>query len=259
MRDDVYEVRVLRAGSFELPGPAEFQGAHWFDWLKTVITVVLLRNLHRTVLVDTGVGNPGHYNDILVQGLGERARFDSDVSMAIEDVLAAAEVGIEDIDFILPSHLHWDHASNVGAFPDADLILTEEAWRAVDRPRHPEILDPGAYQPESIETLRSRERAGRLGLVPSGSEVLPGISVERVGGHSPCSQLITVRSRAGNVLLPADNVGFFEHLESRIPPAIMFNLGEWYELVARIAREDAPYVPSHDPLVFDRFPDGRVG
>jgi glyoxylase-like metal-dependent hydrolase (beta-lactamase superfamily II) len=257
MIDEVYDVRVLRAASMEFPGPAHFRGAHWFDWIPTVITVVLIRNAQRTILVDTGVDLPDHYDEILRQGIGDRAGFDRDVPMDLGDILAGADVGLDDIDFVIPSHLHWDHAANLSAVPDAHVLFSRDSWRRVTRPREPEIIDPGSYPPHIFEEIRARLRAGHATLTAQG-EVLPGIWIERVGGHSPCAQVIAVRTRSGIVLLPVDNIGFFEHYEARIPPSIMYHLGEWYDVIARVESEADVYVPSHDPAVFDRFPDGKV-
>jgi glyoxylase-like metal-dependent hydrolase (beta-lactamase superfamily II) len=254
---DCYELRVLRAGAFALPGLAHFRGAHFDEWMDTVVTVFLAQNVDRTVLIDTGFRDAAAYDRAFRAAIGDRAGFDLTVATTPADVLAQAGLGVEDIDVVVPSHFHWDHAENVSAFPRAEVLLGDEAWAAVDEPAQPALIDAGSYPPGLLGDVRDLLAAGRARTVPAG-EILPGIHMRRVSGHSVCSQLISIRTRRGTVLLAIDNVGYFEHLEARIPPALIVDLAAWYDTIAAIESEDAIVVPSHDPRVFERFPEGRV-
>ena len=254
---DRYELTVLRAGAFALPGLAHFRGAHFDEWIDTVVTVFVARNAARTVLIDTGFRDAPAYDRAFRAAIGDRAALDLSVPSTPADVLAQAGLGVDEIDVVVPSHFHWDHAENVSAFPRADVLLGDAAWAAVDRPAKPALIDAGSYPETVLGDVRALLSAGRARTVGPG-EILPGIRMHRVGGHSVCSQLISIRTGRGTVLLAIDNVGYFEHLEARIPPALIVDLAEWYDVIEAIEAEDAIVVPSHDPRVFERFPEGRV-
>lgn len=128
------------------------------------------------------------------------------------DSLAAAGLGHEDIDVVVLSHLHFDHAGGLLAawepgqpprllFPNARFLVGAAHWRRALKP-HPR--DRASFVPELQALL---ERSGRLELVEGEySQTLgqavrfhysdghtPGLMLGEVGGVVFCADLIPGR------------------------------------------------------------------
>jgi glyoxylase-like metal-dependent hydrolase (beta-lactamase superfamily II) len=128
------------------------------------------------------------------------------------DSLAAAGVTHEDIDVVVLSHLHFDHAGGLLAaweegqpprllFPKAQFVVGAEHWKRAMKP-HPR--DRASFIPE-LQTLL--EQSGRLELVDGeysktlGKAVrfhysdghTPGLMLAEVGGVVFCADLIPGR------------------------------------------------------------------
>lgn len=92
----------------------------------------------------------------------------------------------EEIDFILMTHLHWDHCGGLGrvdgtpAFPNAKIYVHTSEWEAATGG------NPLLYKSYPKDLIQSvREYGDRIIRVEGPwSEVLPGISMEHVGGHT---------------------------------------------------------------------------
>lgn len=113
------------------------------------------------------------------------------------------EVGLkpEQIDIIVLSHLHFDHAGGLLsewredhplslAFPQATYVVGE---RALERAKTPHARDRASFIPELLSLL---EESGRLEVVPSGSQS-PSLGADyhfhESDGHTPGQLLVEIR------------------------------------------------------------------
>src|SRR5262249_46390136 len=99
--------------------------------------------------------------------------------------------------------------------------------------------------------------AGRVTFHDSVSEIAPGITLHHVGGHAMGLQSIRVKTKRGYVMLAADAIHLFPHLdEARIFPTT-YNLAEvldGYETLKRLSSSRNHLVPGHDPAVMKIYP-----
>lgn len=178
---------------------------------------------------------------------------------------ALVDLGIDgaDVRQVVVTHLHYDHIGNLGLFPNARFLVAQrelDFWTGpIARRRHfAEHTDPRAV----ADLVRAAD-AGRVVPVDDELEVAAGITVLRVGGHSPGQLVVSVATREGGVLLASDAVHYLEELETERPFAVLADLEEVYrayDTVRRLTAGGARLVPGHDPLVSSRFPgldDGR--
>ena len=126
--------------------------------------------------------------------------------------LAAINLSPEDIDIIILSHLHFDHAGGLLstwsvdqaytlAFPKARFVVGE---RALARAQNPHPRDRASFIPELLTLL---EQSQRLEVVPSGSQCeLLGedYSFHESDGHTPGQLLVEVKGQKERVIFCGD-------------------------------------------------------
>lgn len=181
--------------------------ALWQQWLPPddqhrvdlACRALLVRDLEgRNVLFDTGVG------DFFEPKLKERFGISQDGHRLL-DSLASAGLGHDEIDVVVLSHLHFDHAGGLLAswredqapqllFPRARFLVGAEHWR---RAREPHPRDRASFIPELIDLLAG---SGRLELVSGAhSDTLGGaVRFHASHGHTPGLLLGEVVAGAGD-------------------------------------------------------------
>jgi glyoxylase-like metal-dependent hydrolase (beta-lactamase superfamily II) len=125
--------------------------------------------------------------------------------------LADVSLTHEQIDVVVLSHLHFDHAGGLLGpyeegqplallFPNARFVVGAEAW---NRAQHPHARDKASFIPELTALLQA---SGRLEVVDGdSSQVLgPDFRLHRSSGHTPGLLLAEVPSDAGPIVFGAD-------------------------------------------------------
>lgn len=165
---------------------------------------LVVRDGERVVLCEAGIGA------FFAPELRRRYGVQEERHVLLEQ-LAAIGVQPGDVDVVVLSHLHFDHAGGVLAahrdgaplflvFPNAHYVVGEAAWQRALRP-HPR--DRASFVPELPGLL---ERTGRVErLTGERSEVLgDGYRFHRSDGHTPGMVLCEVASARGPLLFCAD-------------------------------------------------------
>jgi glyoxylase-like metal-dependent hydrolase (beta-lactamase superfamily II) len=114
-----------------------------------------------------------------------------------------------------------------------------------------------SYEEGYVVSMVSKLFVGRVTFHDGVSEMAPGITLHHIGGHAMGLQSIRVKTKRGFVMLAADAVHLFPHLdEARIFPTT-YNLAEvleGYETLKRLASSRNHIVPGHDPAVMKIYP-----
>ena len=212
----------LTGNSQQLDGGAMFGNAPKALWSRWIVPdaqnriplacrCLLARDLDgRNVLFETGIGA------FFEPALRERYGVVEERHVLL-DSLAQAGLSHEDIDVVVLSHLHFDHAGGLLAaweegeppsllFPKATYVVGAEHWRRAQQP-HPR--DRASFIPELQALL---EDSGRLELVEGEhSKTLgPSVRFSYSDGHTPGLMLAEV----GGVVFCADLIPgrFWVHL-----------------------------------------------
>ncbi len=173
------------------------------------------------------------------------------------DALRTAGIAAEDVEDVILSHMHWDHAGHWAEFPKARFHLQDDEMayctgRCMGHTRMNFVFDV-----EHVTTAVEHVFAGRVAFHDGTGEVAPGITVHRVGGHSGGMQVVRVPTARGAVVLASDAAHFWYNIRKRSPFWIYKDLGEvldGYALCERLADGPDHIIPGHDPEVLRRFP-----
>ena len=215
------ELVSLDAGQFPYDGGAMFGGVPKVIWgnltpvdesnrIILTLSPLLIRAGSRNIVVDVGYGSRHTKKDLQIWG------FDPAVTV----VTALEQEGLTpaDIDTVILTHLHADHAAGstsdgadgVGpTFPNARYIVNETEWEAAN---NPDARSAAAYRPDDFVPL---ERAGLLDLVGDSHELGDGVSVGRTGGHTAGHMAVYIETDAGKAVYPADLIPTRHHV--RVP------------------------------------------
>ena len=163
------------------------------------------------VLVDTGAGNKENekFHDVYgVENAGNPTR--------LEDALREAGVEPEDVDIVLNTHLHFDHAGGntrvdtdgriVPSFPNARYVIRRGEWTYAqsDNPRVRASYFSTSFAP-LVET-------DRVDFLDEDTEVVPGVWAHRAAGHTPHHQVIRIDLGDETLLYLADLVPTAAHV-----------------------------------------------
>jgi glyoxylase-like metal-dependent hydrolase (beta-lactamase superfamily II) len=183
----------------------------------------------RRILVDTGGSAPGNKKWM---------PYERPVEQNIDAALAAIGIKPNDIDTVILTHLHWDHASNNGLFGNAKFYVQKKEYEQISDPAVTEI--PGFIVPLVRQT--------RYELLDGDVELTDGISVSLTPGHTRGHQCVLVDTEAGVHIIGGDLVTLLENWthEPKIPTGGYYDLGVITESMNKLAHVKGLMLPGHD-------------
>ena len=255
-----YSIKAIKYCEQSVPGPQMFHMARWDEWLVADFFFFILRRDDGAVmLIDTGVRDVDEIQPIVVAGVGHQGRFRMDMaSQNIPLLLRKEGIDPADVQVVFLTHLHYDHCSNAQLFPNARFVVSRSGFHLTLDPPH-RALCPAILFPRDVLAYFVDEARDRLILAgDEAPEIVPGIGAFYIGGHTLCSQAITVQTRQGPAVFPGDTVFYYENLERDHPVGSAVDIAQCYRAMERIRRSAGIVVPPHDPELLRRFPDGVI-
>lgn len=240
----MYEVYALKYGErdttacqfFYREASHEAITLHYYIWL-------ILGGPH-PVLVDTGFRD----EDAAARGIRNY----------VSPAAMVERLGVkpEDIQVALISHLHWDHWAGHTLFPTAEFWLQSDEVAFWTGPAGRYEVYQQLANPRALSHLVTLNYDNRTRLIEGEHEVLPGLRVHWVGGHTAGLQIVSVDTERGRVVLSSDASHFYRNLERRQPVQIITNLPQMlaaFDKIYALAGPAACIVAGHDPEVSKRF------
>lgn len=240
----MYEVYALKYGERDTTMCQFFYRESRHDPLTLHYFVWLILGGPHPVLVDTGFLD----DDARARGIRNY------VSPAA--VVERAGVRAADIPMALITHLHYDHWAGHSLFPAAEYWVQKDEVAFWTGPYAAMPAFRGSANVEQLARLVTLNYATRLRIIDGDREVLPGIGLHRVGGHTAGLQIVTVKTARGTVVLTSDASHFYHNVETRQPVQIITSLPEMlqaFETIDTLAGSEKLIVAGHDPQVADRF------
>lgn len=204
------EIVYLDGGTFWLDGGAMFGVVPKPMWEKKCApdernrirlraNSLLVRAGGKNILVETGNGTKWDAKLRNIYGIEE--------GDPLIKSLATAGASPEDIDMVINTHLHFDHAGGntrisagtvVPTFRNAEYIVQRGE---LEHARRPTERDRASYFDDNFEPISN---SAQWQLAEGNQEILPGISVEKIPGHNADIQAVKISSGGKTVVFVAD-------------------------------------------------------
>ncbi|HET7024788.1 MAG TPA: MBL fold metallo-hydrolase [Gemmatimonadales bacterium] len=233
---------TLEAGLQHLDGGAMFGVVPKTLWTRRIpaddrnriplaMRCLLIEHSAGLILVDTGLGNKEDpkFQDIYgIQNAGTKG------PTQLEDALAELGRRPEEIDWVVNTHLHFDHAGgntsaegrrDAGAqemksgaarpsgspplrlsFPNATYVVQRGE---LEFARHTNERTRASYLPPNFDPV---DQAGRWKLLDGPGEIFPGVSARLTPGHVPFHQSIVIKDAGDTAIFLGDVMPTSAHL-----------------------------------------------
>lgn len=218
MRFGRFEIDIFSDGTFKLDGGAMYGVVPKVFWEKQQVpdalnrvelemSCLLIRDADHVVVVETGAGTK----------LSEKMRGIYAIERPPQLLVELAKRGVkpEDVTLVVNTHLHFDHSggntrrdgdSIVATFPRASYVFQRVEWQDAT---HPNERTRASYYPDDFAPL---EAAGKLELIDEAVEILPGVRLDRVQGHTRGTQTVRVTEGKRTVFFSSDFMPDRHHL-----------------------------------------------
>lgn len=165
---------------------------------------ILIQTGSKNYLVETGIGN-GKLTE------KQKRNFGVEEESGVEQSLKDLGLSPLDIDFVLMTHMHYDHAcgltkkqdgQHVPVFPNATIITSEIEWNEM---RNPNIRSKNTYWTENWEPVQDQ-------VLTFKEEWTQGpFTMVHTGGHSNGHSIIITRDEDETVIHMADLMATHAH------------------------------------------------
>ncbi len=162
----------------------------------------------RTMIIDAGLGDK--------EGAKFLDTFGVDRARSLDVTMAEAGISPEDVDIVLATHLHFDHAGGFTVrdaggrlrprFPRAQYIVRRGEWEDAT---HTNARTRASYLADNYLPLAE---AGVLQLVDDDATIMPGVRVRRTGGHTMHHQMVWIESKGTTAAYAADMMPTAAHV-----------------------------------------------
>jgi N-acyl homoserine lactone hydrolase len=210
--------------------------------LRAPVWAALIQTHGLNILVDTGM-NHVHVDDPHATFRGTPKDEWIVPRMDATDTVVArlGEVGVapDDVDFVVNTHLHFDHCGGNQHFPRAVMLVQEEHF-------HHALEQPGSFHRRDYFLPELT-----YDLVRGDVHLAPGVELLRAPGHVAAMQCVLVRlPKTGTVLLAGDAIPLRENLErddwgAQWNPLLARRTGRRLAAIARA--EGGQLFYGHDP------------
>lgn len=215
-----FKLTPLTDGKFRLDGGAMFGVVPKSLWerrapadeknrIAMTMRPLLIERDGMRILIDAGAGDKMSDKEAAIYGF--------DRSFNLTHSLAEHGLTAGDIDVVIASHLHFDHAGGFTSriadgpveprFPNARYYIRRAEYEDAT---HPHERNRASYFLENFVPLVD---AGVVVFNDEDEEIMPGITAIRTGGHTMHHQMIKIESGGKTAIFAADLIPTTAHID----------------------------------------------
>ena len=248
---DELQLYAMTCGWLSLPEVALIEGGASED-LRIPVPCYLIVHPRGTALFDSGLG-------IVCQEQADEYMGDFASLMRVEFLpgeeirtrLERIDIDAARVDYLINSHLHFDHAGGNEQVSEARLIVQKREWEAA---HEPDLIASIGYKPVDYDLGHD------LMTIEGEHDVFGDGSVTCIPsyGHTPGHQSLRVTLAGGDVILTGDACYLRATLEElRLPPGAAFDRDAMLESLERfraLKARGARIFYGHDPEFWQGVP-----
>ena len=264
-----FEVEILSDGTLALDGGQMFGVVPKPLWERKLpadarnrvrlgLNCVLVRTGSKNILIETGVGDKFEPKFVDIYGIEKTTTLISE--------LQKSSLNPQDIDMVINTHLHFDHCGwntrlengrAVPTFSRARYFIQKGEW---DHALQPTERDTSSYRHDFFRPAEAQTE-----LLHGNTEIVPGLRVEVLSGHTRDMQCVWIDSEGESACFIGDLVPTRAHLP--YPWVMAFDLypletlENKHRVLPQILERNALLIFPHDveaPCVRLREEDGRM-
>jgi len=213
------------------------------EWLPIISWYI--KGAEKNILIDSGISSKdyAYYSVRLAEDFVD-----------FEEGLKHVGITPDDVDFVIQTHLHFDHVGNTRRCKNARVIVQKAELEFALAP-HP--VQGYLYDPRLLNDLRFK-------VIEGDQEISPGIEVIHLPGHTPGVQAVSVNTVKGKAVISGmcciganfnppepEREPQMRYFWKVIPPGIFINLYEAYASTLKLKGIADILIPQHDPSLFN--------
>jgi glyoxylase-like metal-dependent hydrolase (beta-lactamase superfamily II) len=241
-----YNVTALNTGTLRVQKAAMTYGSGFGEQINIPVWSAAVEGGGQRILVDTGVRDHDKWNQKIHPVWRDE---DEELERAL------AEIGWRpsDVDIVINTHLHYDHAENNLLFPNAQFIVSRTEWEYAQHPIPSQVvLYDFSWTDEVVQKLN-------YSLVAvDDHDVLPGLRLIQTPGHTPGHQSVVINTTEGTVCVAGDAACLYECFRGPVAPAGATSIEQAFDSLERIRLSADRVLMAHDPNIHkyqnDSFP-----
>ncbi len=239
-----YKLIPVHLGRFKGDlGGMTYLNSGGLEWLPIISWYI--KGAERNILIDSGISSKA-YAYYSIRPVEDFVDFEKGLK----------HVGItpNDVDLVIQTHLHFDHCGYTHLCKNARVIVQKAELEFALAP-HP--VQGYLYDPHLLNDLRFK-------VIEGDQEILPGIEVIHLPGHTPGVQAVSVNTVKGKAVISGmcciganfnppkpEREPQMRYYWKVIPPGIFINLYEAYASTLRLKGIADILIPQHDPSLFN--------
>jgi glyoxylase-like metal-dependent hydrolase (beta-lactamase superfamily II) len=243
-----HRILAIRYGHHKRKAAANFIGGddHATDMPLDYYVWAIVRDGLAPIVVDTGFD---------AEAAARRGRT---LLRPVGEGLAEAGIDIAEVEDVIVTHMHFDHAGSLGLFPKARFHVQDAEMAFCTGRAMGERVVRAPFDAANVAEMIHLLFGDRVVFHAGTSEVAPGVTVHHLGGHTAGLQAVEVATARGPVILCSDAAHLYANITRAVPFPIVIDIPAYlasHKRVLALAGGNLDHViPGHDPLVLALFP-----
>lgn len=209
--------------------------------------VVAYKNIVRIVkgtILRTNYGTLGASTSTLIYDDGKKILVDVGhygTRLRLEENLKNGGLSPRDIDYVILTHINWDHCANIDLFEESEIFLHRREWE-----------NGNLFGREDLATKVFKQSLlgkMKLNLIDTDMfKVTENVYTLNTFGHTIGHISVLVKTEKGNVIISGDTVPYYRTIKKGYPDIIFYDKEEAKKSVSKVKEfKPAIIVPGHSP------------